>query len=275
PLVGVYCGNSVDGVRQFETWLGRPVDGILGYTGNASWADYDGSVGWAAGVWAAIDRRVFWSVPLIVNGASLAQAGSGAYDEHYRKAAQTLASWRPHEPKLYVRTGWEFNGNWFPWNAQGAKAADFKAAFRRFVSVFRSVSDRFLFEWNVNIGDVGMDPESAYPGDDVVDIVGMDFYWQTHLPTNPQQAWSQIVNQKWGLKWHQDFAKAHGKRTAYSEWGVRYDNAGYYVEQAKLWFEQHQVVYQTYWNADNDYPGKLSSGQYPATGAAYRTAFGP
>jgi hypothetical protein len=84
-----------------------------------------------------------------------------------------------------------------------------------------------------------------------------------------------MVNQKWGLKWHQDFAKAHNKPTAYSEWGVRYDNAGYYMEQAKLWFDQHPVIYHNYWNANNDYPGKLSDGQYSATGAAYRTAFGP
>jgi hypothetical protein len=274
PLVGAYCGNSVDGIKQFEQWLGRPVDGILGYTGNANWEDYDGSVGWAVGLWGAIDRTVFWSVPLIANGATLAQAGAGAYDDHYRKAAQTLANWRPQEPKLYIRTGWEFNGNWFPWSGQG-KAADFAAAFRRFVTVFRSVSDRFVFEWNVNVGDVGMDPETAYPGDAYVDIIGMDFYWQPSLPTNPQQAWSQIVSQKWGLAWHQNFAKTHNKPTTYSEWGIRSNDAAYYIQQAKIWFETHDVLFHTYWNADNEYPGKLSEGQYPSSGAAYKTAFGP
>jgi Glycosyl hydrolase family 26 len=274
PLLGAYCGNSVEGLKQFEQWLGRPVDGVLGYTGNASWEDYDGSVGWAAGLWSAIDRRVFWSVPLIANGASLAQAGTGAYDEHYRKAAQTLAAYRPQDAQLYVRTGWEFNGNWFPWNAQG-KASDFVAAFRRFVTVFRSVSNRFVFEWNVNVGDVGMDPETAYPGDDYVDIIGMDFYWQPSLPSNAQQAWAQIVDQKWGLAWHQNFAKAHNKPTSYSEWGIRSNEAAYYIQQAKLWFESHPVLFHTYWNADNEYPGKLSSGQYPNAGAAYRAAFGP
>jgi Glycosyl hydrolase family 26 len=274
PLVGAYCGNSVDGLRRFEQWLGRPVDGVLGYTGNANWEDYDGSVGWATGLWSAIDRRVFWSVPLIASGASLAQAGAGAYDDHYRKAAQTLAGYRPQEPQLYIRTGWEFNGNWFPWTAQG-KAPDFIAAFRRFVTVFRSVSNRFVFEWNVNVGDVGMDPETAYPGDAYVDIIGMDFYWQPHLPTNPQQAWSQIVSQKWGLQWHQNFARTHGKPTSYSEWGIRSNDAAYYIEQAKIWFDTHPVLFHTYWDANNEYPGKLSEGQYPNAGAAYKAAFGP
>ena len=51
-ILGAYAGNDVAAIQQFETWLGRRVDGILGYTGNASWADYDGSVGWAAGLWS-------------------------------------------------------------------------------------------------------------------------------------------------------------------------------------------------------------------------------
>jgi hypothetical protein len=274
-LVGVYCGNSTSDVTQFETWLGRPVDGILGYTGNASWQDYDGSVGWAVGLWGALDRRVLWSVPLIPTGASLAEAAAGNYDDHYKKAAQTLSTFRPQESVLYVRTGWEFNGDWFPWAAKG-KAQDFAGAFRHFVAAFRSVSSRFRFEWNVNVGDVGMNPEDAYPGDDSVDIVGMDFYWNTQWdPKDPAAAWNSMVTRNWGLQWHQDFAKAHGKPTAYSEWGVMADGAAVYIQNADAWFTAHDVVYQTYWNSDNAFTGKLSSGQYPSTGAAYRAAFGP
>ncbi len=274
-IVGIYCGNVAADVSQFETWLGRPVEGILGYTGNADWNDYDGSVGWAVGNWEALDRRVLWSVPLIPNGATLGAAASGTYDEHYRKAAQTLSGYRPHERALYVRTGWEFNGDWFPWTAQG-KAKDFVGAFQHFVTVFRSVSNRFRIEWNVNVGDVGMNPEDAYPGDGYVDIVGMDFYWNTHWdPADPTKAWTSMVTRKYGLNWHQDFAKAHGKPTAYSEWGMMSDNGAVYMQQAKTWFDSHDVVYQTYWNADNDFKGKLSSGQYPNAGAVYRIAFGP
>ncbi|MES2462593.1 MAG: hypothetical protein V4671_18575, partial [Armatimonadota bacterium] len=77
PLLGVYCGNDPRAVLQFETWLGRKVDGVLGYTGGASWEDFDGSVGWAANLWRGIDRTVFWSVPLIPKGATLAEAARG------------------------------------------------------------------------------------------------------------------------------------------------------------------------------------------------------
>jgi hypothetical protein len=274
-ILGIYCGNVAADVTQFETWLGRPAEGILGYTGNADWTDYDGSVGWAVGNWKVLDRRVLWSVPLIPNGATLAAAATGTYDDHYRKAAQTLSSYRPEEAVLYVRTGWEFNGDWFPWSAQG-KASEFVGAFQHFATVFRSVSKRFRIEWNVNVGDVGMNPEDAYPGDAYVDIIGMDFYWNTQWdPTDPMQAWNSMLTRKYGLNWHQDFAKAHGKPTAYSEWGMMSDNGAVYIQQAKNWFDSHDVVYQTYWNADNDFKGKLSSGQYPNAGAAYRQAFGP
>jgi hypothetical protein len=261
-------------VQQFEGWLGRPVDGILGYTGNASWSDYDGSVGWAAGLWGAIDRKVFWSVPLIPTGANLGDAATGAYDDHYRKAAQTLAAFRPQDGKLYIRTGWEFNGDWFPWAAQG-NASSFVGAFQHFVNTFRSVSSRFVFEWNVNLGG-SMNPADAYPGDAYVDFIGMDFYWNTQWdPADPTQAWNQKVSTQYGLQWHQDFAKTHGKRTTYSEWGVMSNDGAIYIQKAQAWFLSHDVVFHTYWNSNASFSGKLSDGQYPTAAAAYKTAFGP
>jgi hypothetical protein len=273
-ILGVYSGNDVAAIQQFESWFGRRVDGILGYTGNASWQDYDGSVGWAIGLWGAIDRPVLWSIPLIPNGATLAEAATGAYNDHYRRAAQQLAASRPQDAVIYIRTGWEFNGDWFPWTTHGGRSQAFIGAFRQFVTTFRSVSNRFVFEWNVNVGDVGANPEEAYPGDAYVDLIGMDFYWNTDWdPTDPVQAWDSMVNRKWGLAWHQQFAAAHGKRTTYSEWGIRSSGGAPYITRAKTWFTTHDVVYQTYWNSNNAFPGQLSNGQYGAAGEQYRSSF--
>lgn len=275
PLLGVYCGNDPDAVLQYERWLGRKTEGILGYTGGANWEDFDGSVPWAMGLWRKIDRRVLWSVPLIPKGASLEEAAKGAYDDHYRKAAGHLKNFRPRDPVLYVRTGWEFNGDWFPWSAQKDPGA-FGGAFRRFAAAFRSASKRFRIEWNVNIGEAGMEkPEAAYPGDDHVDIIGMDFYWNTQWdPKDPKEAWEQARRRPYGLEWHQEFARKHKKPTAYSEWGIKENNAGPYLREVKRWFERHPVLYQTYWNSNADFPGELSKGQYPAAGAVYRELFG-
>ena len=216
------------------------------------------------------------SVPLIPTGANLANSAAGMYNNHYKKAAQTLSTYRPQESVLYIRTGWEFNGDWFPWTALNGKAKSFAGAFQHFVTAFRSVSSRFRFEWNVNLGDSGMNPEDAYPGDTSVDIIGMDFYWNLQYdPANPNMAWSSKVSQKYGLEWHQDFAAAHHKPTAYSEWGIMSDKAGPYIQQAKAWFASHDVVYQTYWNSNSAFSGMLSMGQYPKPGAAYKAAFAP
>jgi hypothetical protein len=273
PLLGVYCGNDPDAILEFERWLGRKVDGILGYTGAASWADFDGSVPWAVGLWQKIDRPVFWSVPLIPKGATLEEAAKGAYDDHYRKAAEHLKNFRPRDGKLHLRTGWEFNGDWFPWTATRDPKA-FVGAFRRFVTSFRSASNRFLFEWNVNIGQT-MNPEDAYPGDRFVDVIGMDFYWQLKWdPADPKAAWDNALHRRYGLEWHQKFAAERRKPTSYSEWGISSNNAAFYIEQAKAWFDRHDVLFHSYWNSDADYPGKLSSGQYPRAGATFRSLFG-
>jgi len=273
-LLGVYCGNDPADVTQFETWLGRKVDGILGYTGDASWTDYDGSVGWAKGVWSALDRRVLWSVPLIPKGATLEDAAAGKYDSHYTAAAKQLATFRPSEKVLYVRTAWEFNGDWFPWAAKGKETA-FIGAFQHFVKAFRAESTRFVIEWNVNVGDVGMNPETAYPGDAYVDIIGMDFYWNTDWdPKDPEAAWTSMRDRTYGLKWHQAFAATHGKPTAYSEWGIRSDAAAPYIAHALEWFDAHPVLYQTYWNSNSAFPGQLSKDQYPTAGAKYKALFG-
>jgi hypothetical protein len=105
-------------------------------------------------------------------------------------------------------------------------------------------------------------------------VIGMDFYFTPqYLGTDPVAAWESLLNEPRGLRWHQDFARARGKPTAYSEWGVTTDNAAPFLERAKAWFDAHNVLYQTYWNSEADFPGKLSGGKFPRTGAAYARLF--
>jgi Ca2+-binding RTX toxin-like protein len=276
--LGVYVGNDPAGVAQFEAWLGKPVDGVLGYIGNASWSDF--SSGYSDWLWSSIDKKVFWSVPLIVNGANLADAANGAYDGYWRTVAQQLADNRPQDATIDIRTGWEFNGDWFPWTAAGGKEADFAAAFRHFVDVFRSVEggERFRFEWNIASGVGAGNPERAYPGDAWVDVIGADFYWHPQWEgTDPVRAWDIEVSQYFGLQWLEDFAKAHNKPTAYSEWGVPGGlDASVYIDKAKAWFESHNVDFHTYWNglADSGYDGKLTDNSDPGSVDAFRRNFG-
>ena len=250
------------------------MEGILGFTGYANWSDFEGSVPYAMNIWNNIDRPVFWTIPLIVTGATLDDAAAGLFDSHYTAAATSLAVFRPGDAQINVRVGWELNGNWFPWAAQGHEAA-YISAYRRFVACFRAVSSRFVFEWNVNCGG-SWDPSTAYPGDDVVDIIGMDVYWQTQFDgTDPIVAWKNKVTQSWGLAWHQQFAAQRGKPTSYPEWGIQSDLAAPYIELMGQWFVAHKVKFQAYWNSASSFNGQLSNDQYPTAGAWYKRVLGP
>ena len=276
PPMGVYVGASPTGLLQFEAWLGHEVDYIAAHTGRANWWDWDNSINWTVGLWATTDRDVRWTIPMFANGSTLAQAAAGAYDSHYLLAAQRLASTAARDPdgKIIVRIGEEFNGDWMPWAAEGHEA-EYIAAFRHIVDVFRSVSDQFVFEWNVSQMYDGMDPATAYPGDDYVDIIGMDFYYDSRwFSPDPVVAWDEMVSSRWGLQWHQDFAALHNKPTAYSEWGVDAPNADAFVRAAAQWFDDHNVLYQIYWNSDDAFAGTVSNNRYPGTGNAFINAFG-
>jgi len=278
--MGAYVGNDAAASQRFESWLGHGQDIIPAYGGfealpgqNSGWVNFDSSVNYQLNLWKGMDRPVLWSIPLLAKDATMADAAAGRYDEHYRIWARALAKNRS-EQTLYIRTGWEFNGGWFPWTVTGGRSQQFISAYRHFVDAFRSVDPtRFRFEWNVNIGaQDGNNPEDAYPGDDYVDVIGMDFYRQG-WPADPVEAWNWNVTQKYGLQWHQDFAAKHHKQTAYSEWGVNSNTDGPYIRKAAEWFRQHHVLYQIYWDSNAAYPGKLSTGQYPAAAGAYREEF--
>ncbi|HEY6878292.1 MAG TPA: glycosyl hydrolase [Polyangiales bacterium] len=273
PMLGVYVGNDPSELPKFERWLGRAVDGHQVHTGNADWDDWQNSIPWQIELWKDTDRPIFWSIPLIPKGATLEQAARGEYDDRYSHAAQEIANASSQRERVFIRTGWEFNAEWQHPCAIG-KADRYVAAYRHFVQSFRAVSRKFVFEWTPNHGDHGMNPETAYPGDKYVDIIGMDFYYDLRFdPKDPLEAWKGKVYGPYGLDWLEKFAKKHRKPTAYAEWGVMSDGAGPYVREAAKWFRHHDVVYQSYWNSNDAYTGKLSDGAHEHAGAAYRESF--
>ena len=274
--VSMISGVDAAYLNQEQGWLGASLDSIMVFGGSADWTDWQTSIQSARAAFGSTGKDVLWSVPLIADGATLAAAASGAYDGNYTALAQYLAANSPNDSQIYIRLGWEFNGTGYnAWSAVG-QPQNYVGAFQHAVTAFRAVSDKFRFEWTPNKGDVGMNPEDAYPGDQYVDVIGMDFYWDTTQSwsiTDPVKAWNYFVNEKYGLQWHQDFAAAHNKPTAYGEWAVNTNNASSYINLAAQWFESHNVLYQNYWNSNSNFQGKLSDNQYPDSGTAYKEAF--
>ncbi|MBN2188534.1 MAG: hypothetical protein JW699_03690 [Chitinispirillaceae bacterium] len=79
---------------------------------------------------------------------------------------------------LYLRFGYEMNGEWFPW---GGSPSDYVSAWNHAYGVFRgrgADNVRWVFSPNILWEDLTFSGNILpyYPGDSVVDIVGLDGY---------------------------------------------------------------------------------------------------
>ncbi|WP_058754133.1 glycosyl hydrolase [Sphingomonas endophytica] len=251
--------------------MGDRLEAIQLHGGTAGWNDWLSSVQWQADMFANHDIDIMWSIPLIPYGATLGDAGAGKYDGKYVAMAKQLAAASQGDNKIYVRLGWEFNGN--DWNSSSAvgEPQNYVAAFRKFVDAARSVSDKFVFEWCSALDTWDMNPEDAYPGDNYVDVIGVDMYYNTAWHNaDAAKAFDWFIKQPYGLQWQQDFAARHGKATAVGEWGLNSDNPEF-VKLALQWMADHDMVYQNYWESNAAFQGDLSDGQYKQAAAAYLT----
>lgn len=282
--VGVYKGAGCDGIKgvaKFEAWLGRKPDLTLEFI---SWKVLSAGTTWGLGCWRdGGQKNVVFSIPMLPsdNSATLAEGAAGKFDAVFRDYAAKIV--RFGFPDATIRIGWEFNGNWYPWAAE-KDPESFKAYWRRIAKVMGEVSGaNFTFDWCMAGGWTNFLPELAYPGDDVVDIIGMDFYNVSidKKAITPEQRWESRMNTRRGLKWHRDFATQHGKPMSYPEWGtgLKPDGKGggddpYFIEQMAAWFASSNVAYHAYWDQTTGVNARLSDDHQPNAGAAYKRAFG-
>ena len=114
-----------------------------------------------------------WDAPQHYPG--LREIATGRYDSYFRQWGREAARWG--KPVIF-RFGFEMNGNWFSW---GHQPQLFKSAWRRIHRLFSqagALNVRWMFSPNAVSGNGNdMDnPMTYYPGDDVVDYVGVDGY---------------------------------------------------------------------------------------------------
>ncbi|MFC1511024.1 glycoside hydrolase family 26 protein [Candidatus Margulisiibacteriota bacterium] len=111
---------------------------------------------------------------------SLERINAGEFDEDFRNFFTAFAEFG--HPVIFSLMH-EMNGNWYPW--AGAPDA-FVSAWRRIVDISREVgATNILWAWVINAETVGSPPpREFYPGDDYVDIVGVDgFNFGDAFPT--------------------------------------------------------------------------------------------
>lgn len=272
--VSFYIKNSISDLNDVINWFGQAPDSIQLHGGSRNWDDWFGSIDYAGRAMNGSMIDEMWSIPLIPYGANLGSAASGSYDANYKAMAEKLLEFSGDQDRIHIRLGWEFNGaGWFPHSAVG-QPENYIEAFRNFVDAARSVSHKFVFEWCPNFGPVDMPADSAYPGDDYVDVIGLDFYYNIAWDNpDPAKAFDYFVRAPFGLQWQQDFAASHGKPTAIGEWGLNSDSPEF-VKLVANWAEEHDMLYASYWESDSNFRGKLSDDQYPEAAQAFIEAFG-
>jgi hypothetical protein len=223
------------------------------YLPGGRWRDIEGPPGFLD-VWAhwrreKADRTLVLNVPMQERNEEniddpqvrslLRQAAAGAFDRHFTALARRLV--RLGVPDTVIVLGWEMNGTTYTHRC-GPDPQAWKTYFRRIVATMRSVpGQKFRFDFTPSRGLDAVPWTTCYPGDDVVDIIGMDSYDQPSGLSFDEQ-----VKEPFGLQDHVTFARAHGKPISYPEWGLfRNGDNTEYMRRMLAWIDEHKPLYNT------------------------------
>ena len=269
--------NKAELSTEFAELRGRPLDVIGVAPTRDTWEDLL-HPWWLSDNSIPPDFRGTLNValPLFPGDGSLEQAASGADDAKWEEMGRLIAS---KYPTAYVRPGWEMNiVNW-PWRATEDNVEQYKKAFRNAAVALKKGGPRLRIVFNPNEGKGNSLPDAtmAYPGDDVVDVIGIDAYdWSP--PYEDERAWRTHLTQPGGWDFWGRFAREHGKMFAVPEWGVipgSPDSGGdnpEFVSRVMGWMNANAdiMAFDTYFDEREDYC-RCSLTQNPQARQAYLT----
>lgn len=292
----MYVGpGNPSGLAAVGTTLGVTFATASDYFADSDWADIDDDQ-WDIGQWEGSGYRMIWAVPMLpVGNYTLADGAAGDYDAYFAELARNLIAAGMGDS--IIRLGAEFNSPTNPWYAAG-QATAFVDYWQQIVTTMRGVAGAsFLFEWNVNRGDNGGSDAAMgnyalyYPGNNFVDIIGMDIYdlnWDTYPGATAE--FEGIVNQQWGLSWLAAFASANNKPIGIGEfglgWGKSSPDSGpvtaangptcggddpTFINDMASWISSHNVVSDAFYDEGTS---SIENGQNPLTADALYMDFG-
>lgn len=277
----VFLGGSSDTYPAFESWRKRPVDGVMVFPSRYTYDQMGQTIPRRSG-----DLMV-WAVSPFGQGSGVnnAQVAAGGQDGNIATWASRLVAAGWNTNRTIIRLGWENNGNWYEWGWDRGGIEAWKGAYRRFVQQSRAAGlTNVIWNWCLNKGPQGYNSGYSwtlgYPGDDVVDVVGIDSY-DYYTKQVDETSWRlNTVGRNPGLEDVAAFVRSRGKLMSVDEWGVCNDPNGggdnaWYVGRMFQWLKDNASIVA--WEVTYDHDGapstfrhKLSNGQNPLAAAAYR-----
>lgn len=145
-------------------------------------------------------------------------AYNGVLNDCLSKIARFAASvkYKGKLVPIIFRPFHEFDGDWFWWGKTHCSAAEYKALYRYTVIFLRDSLHvkNFLYAWSPDCRFTSLGQYTErYPGNDCVDILGMDDYFDLYAGKSPDVAAGK-------LKIISDFALEQRKVAAFTETGL-------------------------------------------------------
>ena len=154
---------------------------------------------------------IHWNLPM--DGGQITDGSHDAYV--LAQAAVVKAYGQP----VFVRLDWEMNAYWYKhWNPPAVTPTQFIASWRHVVALFNAQGvTNVAWVWAPNVNDLfsktGQRYRTSlwYPGDGVVDWIGLDAYPQSSTPAT-------LLAGTDGMNQMAQFAAAHQKPMMLAEW---------------------------------------------------------
>jgi len=232
-------------------------------------------------------RRLIISQPTVPDDvpSNWRQLGArGLYDNYAKQFARNLVSLGLSNS--IIRLGWEANAQSDTETALGNTPTDWRDWAKYWANLATSMNSvpgaHFLFDWTINQYWEPIPLQDWYPGNSVVDIIGIDAYDSgiANSDLSPDQRWNTLYNEQDGLAAVAAFAKANGKPLSIPEWGLEVsgsseganDDPAYVLGLAQF-IDTHDVEYESYFYQPG-FPGSLTLPQAPKSLKVYIDDFG-
>jgi hypothetical protein len=279
---GCWPAGGTGEVLAFENYRGTKCDYYHIYTSRGTWDGLDNPSFLSDGSYpTSLPGQLLISTETFPDPQDArtpySECASGLYNSHFTTLGNNLINQSAGRWKSSVlRPDWEFNGQFMPWGGNTyagdhpVPASDYVKCFDNYSRTVKAADPYVVIDWTMNghstPGSVfGGNAFNTYPGDNFVDVVGIDYYDQyatnTYPPMNSAVAWnasyndpSQPAEQLGKLV---TFAGSHRKLFSVGEWGTSTKDLSvgggddpYYIQQMFNTFNSNKdiLAYEAYFS---------------------------